>query len=63
MENANTKRLENTIDHLTEEYQLVLLSVLEAFTFAQNASEMPVKKLKRHNKSRSRRRARPVLVT
>jgi hypothetical protein len=42
MENTNTKRLENNIDQLSEEHQFVLICVLEALTFAQNESEMPV---------------------
>ena len=40
--NTNTKRLENNIEQLTDEHQFVLLNVLEALTFAQNASEIPV---------------------
>jgi len=37
--NTNTERLENTIDQLTDEHQFDFLCVLEALTFAQNASE------------------------
>ena len=40
--NSNTERLEYSIDQLTDEHQFDLLCVLEALTFAQNESEMPV---------------------
>jgi len=40
--NGNTtKRLEKTIDQLTDEYQSFFVGVLEALNFAQNAREMP----------------------
>jgi len=39
---TNTKRLENTIDQLNDEYQFDFLCVLEALNFAQNASEISV---------------------
>jgi len=39
MTNGNTKRLENTLDQLTDEYQSCFLGVLEALNFAQNAME------------------------
>ena len=38
----NAKRLEETIDQLTDEYQFYLLYVLEALNFAQNSIEMPL---------------------
>ena len=37
---GNTKRLEDNIDKLTDEYRFYFLGVLEALTFAQNAREM-----------------------
>jgi len=37
---GNTKRLEDNIDRLTDEYQFYFLGVLEALNFAQNAGEM-----------------------
>ena len=37
--NTNTKRLENNIDQLSDEYQFYFLGVLEALNYAQNASE------------------------
>jgi len=43
--NTNTKRLENNIEQLTDEYQFVLLNVLDALTLAQNASEIPVEEM------------------
>ena len=43
--NTNTKRVENAIDQLTDEYQFVLLNVLDALTLAQNASEIPVEEM------------------
>ena len=38
----NTKRLEEKIDQLTDEYRFDFLCVLEALHFAQNAREIPV---------------------
>ena len=40
--NTDTRHLENNIDQLTYENQSVLLLVLEALNFAQNASESPL---------------------
>ena len=39
--NMETKRLENTIDQLSDEYQFDFLCVLEALNFAQNEREVP----------------------
>jgi len=38
----NTKRLEETVDQLTDEYQFHFLCVLEALNFAQNEREIPI---------------------
>jgi hypothetical protein len=38
--NTDTKRLEYSIDQLSDEHQFDFLCVLEALTFAQNAMEM-----------------------
>jgi hypothetical protein len=35
----NTKRLEETVDHLSDDNQFHFLCVLEALIFAQNAKE------------------------
>ena len=47
--NGNTKRLENTIDELTDEYQFYFLGVLEALNFAQNSRETPIEEGEEHS--------------
>ena len=57
--NTDTKRLENAIDQLNDEYQSDLLCVLEVLNFAQNAREMPVEETEKANSgSRYAKRAR-----
>jgi len=50
VEDRNIKRLEETIDQLTDEYQFYFLGVLEALNFAQNAKEIPMRMSEHENK-------------
>jgi hypothetical protein len=48
MTNSNTKRLEETIDQLSDEYRFYFLGVLEALNYAQNAIEIPFEETEEH---------------